>query len=423
VVGTLELVSRAEQVLTERQIEIISVLGNQIGIAIENTTLLTETTRKAREALTLYRVSAEVSASLDLDQVLQAVATGARDALAGDVCVVCLFDAAHQEIVVRAIAGGSYDNWLGMKTPVEGIHLHKLTKPLSQTDHSPNLNTHLVEFLKAEKLNSWVVAPLLRGELFLGIVVVLVRGYRVFIDEEMRLLASLAQQVACAIENARLYQKVHHMAVLEERDRLAREMHDELAQTLGYLNLQASITSDLVSSGESVQAQACLLEMKQITRQIYTDTREAIFHLRNSVSSGADLLPMLKEYLAEYSAHYGLDARLAAADGLQINFPTDIALQLSRIIQEGLTNIRKHAQAKHAWVSFEREQAFIRIVIEDDGRGFDHATMEVEGAEHYGLQIMRERAESVGVTVELDSGIGSGTRVIIRVPAHVCLED
>jgi two-component system sensor histidine kinase DegS len=159
--------------------------------------------------------------------------------------------------------------------------------------------------------------------------------------------------------------------------------------------------------------------MKQATRQIYTDTREAIFHLRNTVSSGADLLPLLNEYLAEYSAHYGLEAHLVVSDGLDAVFPTEVALQLSRIIQEGLTNIRKHARAQHAWVRFERQAGSIRIEIEDDGCGFDRTALGPDGGEHFGLQIMRERAESVGGTVELRSQSGSGTRVIIRLPAQI----
>jgi signal transduction histidine kinase len=267
-----------------------------------------------------------------------------------------------------------------------------------------------------EQITSALAVPLLRGDHPHGLIAVWTRVRRTFTEEEVRLLTRLAQQVVVAIENARLYRQVRYLAALEERDRLAREMHDNLAQALGYLNLKASLTSDLLAHGEADQARAGLVEMKQITREAYTDTREAIFNLRNTVSAGRDLMPMLREYLAEYRAHYGLDTQLVMDDTTTIEFSTDVAVQLSRIIQEALTNIRKHAQATRAWVRFDREGEQIRIVVEDNGQGFDLNATRADGEAHFGLQIMRERAASVGGTAELDPQIGRGTRVVIRVP-------
>jgi two-component system nitrate/nitrite sensor histidine kinase NarX len=156
--------------------------------------------------------------------------------------------------------------------------------------------------------------------------------------------------------------------------------------------------------------------MKQVTREAYTDTREAIFNLRHAVWLGTDLVPMLHEYLADYGVHYGLKAQLVEENASAVEFSTEVAAQLSRIIQEALTNIRKHAQAAHAWVRFGREGEQACIVIQDDGRGFDLTVAGAPGQEHFGLQIMRERAASVGGTVEVEPQIGRGTRVVIRVP-------
>lgn len=415
-VGTIELVSRAGEPLTDRQVDILKAVGHEIGIAIDNTSLLIETQRSAREALTLYQLGAAVSSSLELDQVLQAVAKGAREALAGDIGLVGLQDAEHQELVLEAMAGAHSADWCGLRIPLKQLRAITLAEPVSLAERPSDLAEPLVRLWDAEHITSVLAVPLLRGETPHGIVAVLTRARRAFVAEEIRLLARLAQQVVVAIENARLYQQVRHLAVLEERDRLAREMHDDLAQALGYLNLKASITSDLLLQGEAEQARTSLLEMKQIARTVYTDTREAIFSLRNTVTSGADLLPMLREYLAEYRTHYGLDTRLVVEDASLVEFPTDLAVQLSRIIQEGLTNIRKHAQATRAWVRFEREGHQARIVVEDNGRGFDSTTAPAGGEEHFGLEIMHERAQSFGGSVELESEIGRGTRVVIRAP-------
>jgi two-component system nitrate/nitrite sensor histidine kinase NarX len=143
--------------------------------------------------------------------------------------------------------------------------------------------------------------------------------------------------------------------------------------------------------------------------------REAIFSLRTTLSPGLGLLPSLREYLAEYRAHYGVHVELAG-DGDSIEFSPEVNVQLLRIIQEALTNVRKHAGASRAWVRFGREGSLRRITVEDNGRGFDPARLGREGQQYFGLQIMRERAESIGGSLALDSRPGQGTRVVVRVP-------
>jgi signal transduction histidine kinase len=322
----------------------------------------------------------------------------------------------QQELVVKAIVGTTTAEWRGLRIPVKQLKVLVFSAPLTLEERPPDLPEAFVHLWDVEQITSALAVPLLRGDHPHGLIAVWTRVRRTFAEEEVRLLTRLAQQVVVAIENARLYRQVRYLAALEERDRLAREMHDNLAQALGYLNLKASLTSDLLAHGEADQARAGLVEMKQITREAYTDTREAIFNLRNTVSAGRDLMPMLREYLAEYRAHYGLDTQLVMDDTTTIEFSTDVAVQLSRIIQEALTNIRKHAQATRAWVRFDREGEQIRIVVEDNGQGFDLNATRADGEAHFGLQIMRERAASVGGTAELDPQIGRGTRVVIRVP-------
>ena len=269
---------------------------------------------------------------------------------------------------------------------------------------------------KEEGFRFHASVPLKSRGRVLGIMGLASKNYRQFSPQEVTLLTAIGQQIGVAIENARLHQQVRHLATVEERDRLARELHDRLAQALGYLNVKASITDELLSGGQINQAQASLLEMKEIAKETYTDVREAIFSLRTTASSGLGLLATLQEYLAEYRAHYGVDARLVVDDESLAEFPADVEIQIIRIIQEALTNVRKHAGASKAWVRFEQHGDRIRISVEDDGQGFDPAQVTGEGQRYFGLQIMRERAESVGGDLELDSRPGKGTRLVIRVP-------
>lgn len=270
--------------------------------------------------------------------------------------------------------------------------------------------------VKEEGLPFLASVPLKSKDRVLGIMNLASKSRRPFTPQEVTLLTAIGQQIGVAIENARLHQQVRHLATVEERDRLARELHDRLAQALGYLNVKASITDELLSNGQINQAQASLLELKEIAKETYTDVREAIFSLRTTALSGLGLPSTLQEYLAEYRAHYGVDARLMVDNESLTEFPADVGIQIIRIIQEALTNIRKHAGASKAWVRFEQEGDRARISVEDDGQGFDPAQVTGEGRQYFGLQIMRERAESVGGSLELDSRAGQGTRVVIRLP-------
>jgi signal transduction histidine kinase len=127
------------------------------------------------------------------------------------------------------------------------------------------------------------------------------------------------------------------------------------------------------------------------------------------------LLPTLREYLNEYRADYGLDTRLVA-DTDEIQLSPEVEAQVLRIVREALANVRKHAQASHAWIRVEPASTLLHITIEDDGHGFDPDQATWDSQRHFGLQIMRERAQNLGGAFELDSQPGKGTRVLIRVP-------
>jgi signal transduction histidine kinase len=242
------------------------------------------------------------------------------------------------------------------------------------------------------------------------------RRPRHFSEDETQRLLRLVLQVSVAVENAELYRQVHYVATLEERDRLSREMHDNLAQKLGYLNVQASIADAQLSSAEIGQARSSLQQLKQIAKEAYTDVREGIFSLRTTTAATWGLVPALQEYLTKYRRHYGLDVELVVHDGYHARFPADAEIQITRIVQEALMNVRKHSGADRAWVHLMEDDHHISVRIEDNGRGFDPLQQKSDGRAYFGLQIMRERAESIGAVLEIDSRKGEGTRVALDVP-------
>jgi signal transduction histidine kinase len=279
------------------------------------------------------------------------------------------------------------------------------------------LNLHDEDLIASEGIQSVLVAPLLRGVYILGLVEVMRREPQSFRPADGRLLARLANQVVIAIENAQLYRQLHYLVALEERDRLARELHDHLSQGLAYLKIKAGMTEDLLAGGQIEAVQESLLELKKAAQILYTDVREEIFSLRTTITEREDLFSTLRDYLVDYRTHYGLNVNMEIENECPSEFSPEVASQVLRIVQEALTNVRRHSDAAKVLIHCTRGGEQVCIRIEDDGRGFYPAGIAREGGQRYGLQIMRERAESVGGSLELDSKPGQGTRVILWVPS------
>ncbi len=416
VVGTLGLVSHAGQELTDREVQVLKAVGHQVGTAIDNASLLAETQRREQETVTLYRLMMQISSSLELDHVLEAIAEGARQVLDADIGAVGLVEEGQSQVSVRACVGNTMDLWRGLSIPIKSMFASgaPLTGPIVIEEWTSDLPIPCIEqLIDQEGVVSSLAAPMWsRGRLY-GFVGIMTRQRRRFLRAESQLFVRFVLQVQVAIENADLYRQVRYMATLEERDRLARELHDNLAQMLGAMNIKASITKHHLARNQIEDAFSSLLELERVTNQAYTDVREAIFSLRTFQPSEWELVPTLREYLTDYRKHYGIDVQLVAEEEMPVGLGGEAQVQVVRIIQEALTNVRKHSGARRAWVRFAQDKAFVQISMEDDGQGFDPDRV---AAEHFGLQIMRERAESIGGTLRVNSEKGMGTRVLLQVP-------
>jgi len=237
-----------------------------------------------------------------------------------------------------------------------------------------------------------------------------------FVESDMDLISIFADQAAIAIESARLREQVRHLAVLEERERLAREMHDNLAQALGVLHLKLSLAEAYLADEDLTRVRDEMQQAKDITRETSTDVREAIFGLRISESLERGFLPTLQDYVSDYKEYYGIDVRLIVDGDTPFALAPDVEIQVMRVIQEALTNVRKHAETDKAWILIEPNCDRVCIGVEDNGRGFDPVQLQSQGQQCFGLQVMRERVTSVGGELELFSHPGQGTLVAIWVP-------
>lgn len=212
--------------------------------------------------------------------------------------------------------------------------------------------------------------------------------------------------------------RMQSLAVVEERERLAREMHDGLAQSLGYLLLKVRSAAELMGSPSSPRAAAALAEAEKITAEAFREVRQSIFGLRTMVTRSLGLVPTLAEYLHDFSQQSGVAVDLRLGDEGRFRLSPDQEVQLIRIIQEALANVWKHAEARHASVSLEATPEGLEVTIADDGCGFDPAEVRARGRGCFGLQTMEERAADVGGALRVESAPGKGTRVVARFPVE-----
>jgi signal transduction histidine kinase len=206
------------------------------------------------------------------------------------------------------------------------------------------------------------------------------------------------------------------MGILEERERLASELHDNLAQDLAFLRIKLIDAERNLCGNASLGAKQLLKELFPIVDEAYQNLREAIFGLRALASRNhVGLVAALADFLKDFSEVRKIPVDLKVDHPEVIRFSSQVEIQLIRIIHEALTNIVKHAHATKAKITIENDNDTAAITIEDDGKGFCEGKSP-EPSLHFGLQTMKDRAESVGGGLSVCSSPGRGTRLTIQLP-------
>jgi len=219
---------------------------------------------------------------------------------------------------------------------------------------------------------------------------------------------------------ARLVERERAVATLQERERLARELHDGVGQVLGYLSLQAQTARKRLRDGDDEKADALLARLADVAQHAHVDVRESILALKAASSEDWSFLPTLDRYLQDVQDQYGIRTELFVADGVsEESFEPNASVQLLRVIQEALTNARKHGAASTVCIEVGQDGDQTCIAVTDDGCGFDLERLEPDPSHHFGLVIMRERMARIEGSVTIESGHGAGTSVKLKVPIHV----
>lgn len=218
----------------------------------------------------------------------------------------------------------------------------------------------------------------------------------------------------------RLVEQQRVVASLQERERLARELHDTLVQTTAAIGMQADAAGAWLDRGETGLLRDALTRLSTLSQDVHSDLREFIFGSTAAAGGGPEFYEAVRRYLARFTQTWSVQTELRVSPLLeQRGLSAAVQAQLWRILQEALANTRKHAAAQHAFVAFENDASVTRLltlVIEDDGCGFDPTQLAAPDEHGFGIASMCERAQSIGSTFEIYSMPGKGTRVVVKVP-------
>lgn len=365
--------------------------------------------------VSLYEASAFLARATSLEELSRGFAQRLRTVSKADAVTLRWVDAAQGRYVMLAtdcfpediaqtehslVAGACACGGLPTETRTRVIPIHA-AGPLAERHCAKEGFQHMVR------------VPVRLHQRELGECNLFFRGPVALNSEELELLDAMASHLAGALEGLRAAALEREAAVSEERAMIARELHDSIAQSLSFLKIQAQLLRTAVQKGQTDHINRWLGELDNGLRDAVNDVRELLVHFRTRANA-EDIDSALQETLHKFQHQSGLSTQLNV-HGAGLPLPPDVQVQVLHIVQEALSNVRKHAGARRATIEVCKGPRW-RIVVRDDGQGF--AMANTVDSSHVGQKIMRERAARIGATVELTSAPGQGTTVTLQLTEY-----
>ncbi|MGA0610943.1 type IV pili methyl-accepting chemotaxis transducer N-terminal domain-containing protein [Caldimonas sp. KR1-144] len=377
----------------------------------------TETLRAERERLALlYDASAFVGRAANLQALAEGLAGRMRRAVHADAAMLRWRDGQHGEHVLLA-SEGVPAGLLEHERCLSDGGCHCVSEPQTSAVRSiPIRAADAGAPTPCERFgfDRMVAVPVRLHEQSLGEVNLLFRGNGAALaSEDLQLLESLASHFASGMEGLRAAALEREAAVAEERSLIARELHDSIAQGLAFMKIQVQLLRRALERGEAALALGTVDEIDAGVRESTADVRELLLHFRTR-TNGDDIVPALKTTLQKFHHQTGLETHIDV-HGRGVPLAPDVQVQLLHVVQEALSNVRKHAGATKVWLDVQQQPNW-RIEVRDDGLGFDTGTDAQPDETHVGLRIMSERAAGIGAQVHVRSAPGAGTRVVVSLP-------
>lgn len=373
--------------------------------------------RQNQRLASLYEVALMGSRQTQLEPLAQAFALKIAEVAAADAVAVRILDQAGERMHMLAhsqlpqpMLDAERCIRVGGCACGESTHTDPGPRVIPIREIGPQSLRHC----EAMGYQTVVVIPMRTARHLIGEVELFFHAERQMPASERQLLDALVGHVATQLENLRLAARERELAVRQERQLLAQELHDSIAQSLAFLKIQVALLRDALGRNEQSKVAVVLAEIDTGVRESYADVRELLLHFRTRMEH-EDIEHALRSTLAKFQRQSGIETTLTVS-GAAVPLPPDLQVQVLHIVQEALSNARKHSGASRVELRVRQVPNWAFEVL-DNGRGFS-ADPPAEDAPQVGLQIMKERAQRIQATLSVRSQRGQGTRVLLELPSQ-----
>jgi signal transduction histidine kinase len=413
--GTLSAYTRHPDAFQRRQVDLLSTFASQAAVSLDNARLYTELHSRLEEMVGLQRLGTLLLEEHDFDRVLQSICQQLQRLTDAGGVGLALLEEDPRFLEMRTVVGPSASVLRGARIPTDGSFAAEAlrTNQPQRSDDAQNDPRGYKYSLALGNTRTILSVPMKTRQRTVGVLSVYNKqGEGGFTDRDAELATFFANQAAAAIENARLYEQTREYTVIEERNRLARDLHDSVTQSLFSVSLLSEAALNLLDR-DPAKARERLERANELAQGALAEMRALIFQLRPLTLQEEGLLSALKKHL---SAVHSRDQRLVElqVSGPVRRLPAPVEDAAFRIVQESLNNVVKHASATRSEVQLDFESGCLRVSTADDGVGFDPSAPRPTAT--LGLSGMRERAEAIGGRLLVDSAPGRGTRVTAELP-------
>ncbi len=379
------------------------------------------TARQAAENWTnvLVSINRRITELEDMDKILLFIVEKARTLLHSDFVGLALFDDSYSALNLKYVSTKSKNEFISEPIAVQNeliLETVRAAQPYRSTGTEASVSTECFSVGLEGDMRAMAVVPLALDNRPVGGIWTARCEPKPFSETDAIWLECMADQVVIAIQHGLMTSQLQSYSITEERARIAREMHDGLAQVLGYLNIEVQTLDALLKQGRKEALEAELIQMREAVRVANADVRENILSLRTTLANEKGLALAINEYLQEFSIQTGIETEFRNEVEGELNLASLAEVQLVCILQEALANVRKHAQATHVTLSISRkngnEDENIFVSVKDNGLGFTAR----DSKRSFGLQTMKERAASVHGALRIRSIPGEGTTVECSFP-------
>lgn len=421
--GTIENYYLAANEPDEREIRLITAMARQAATAIENALLFAQTEKRVRQLEALTRIAASFTLESSIEQLMNDIAGEVLTATSAvSATITVTGEKAIRPLRIVGVAGQSQEFVDAMQEAYAAGAASSAEVAIRERRpvFLPNMRLDRLNdpryaaarrFFETANWDSVLVVPIIYGERPLGVMTVAYAGTEPPGKEESGFIEAIADQTALAIENARLYQRASAAAALEERQRLARELHDSVSQALYGIALGARTARRRIGDDGPPNVVEPLDYVLSLAEAGLTEMRALIFELRPESIATEGLVAAIGRQVAATQARYGITVEADLCD--EPDVAIDAKEAVYRIAQETLHNTVKHARATRVHVDLSCDGTNLRLSIRDNGQGFDPSG---EFPGHLGLRSMRERAQGVRGALDIASSPGEGTTVTLTVP-------